>query len=172
MAFQIDVFLLMFFLILTLAWLWRHGWLPLQPSHFKTGAVRTTLHRLLKPRTPDDCPACRLASPASSSGGPTPLPVRPWSEVKSRRGSPKRINTEGFACPNPKCTYFGNTDARVHAAFRRWQTWQGRTDPDLSVSGVPHHVHFQAQYPLVPTENPFLESRHGTIRAGCMTSSP
>ena len=32
MAFQIDVFLLMFFLILTLAWLWRHGWLPLQPS--------------------------------------------------------------------------------------------------------------------------------------------
>ncbi len=32
MAFQIDVFLLMFFLILPLAWLWHHGWLPLQPS--------------------------------------------------------------------------------------------------------------------------------------------
>ena len=48
---------------------------------------------------PDDCPACRLASPASSNGEPAPLPVRPWREVKSRRGAPKRINTEGFACP-------------------------------------------------------------------------
>jgi transposase-like protein len=115
MAFQIDVFLLMFFLILTLAWLWRHGWLPLRPSHFKTGAVRTTVHRLLKPCTPDDCPACRLASTASSSGGPTPLPVRPWSEVKSRRRAPKRIPTKGFACPNPQCAYFGNTDAHFHA---------------------------------------------------------
>jgi hypothetical protein len=26
-----------------------------------------------------------------------------------------RINTEGFACPNPQCAYFGITDARVHA---------------------------------------------------------
>jgi transposase-like protein len=40
---------------------------------------------------------------------------RPWSEVKSRRGAPKRIPTEGFACPNPKCSYFANTDAQVHA---------------------------------------------------------
>jgi IS1 family transposase/transposase-like protein len=35
--------------------------------------------------------------------------------VKSRRGAPKRINTEGFACPNQQCTYFGNTDAQFHA---------------------------------------------------------
>jgi len=41
--------------------------------------------------------------------------VRPWSEVKSRRGAPKRIPTEGFACPNPQCQYFGNTDALFHA---------------------------------------------------------
>src|SRR5215470_10702181 len=40
---------------------------------------------------------------------------RPWSEVKSRRGAPKRIDTEGFACPNRQCSYFGNTDAREHA---------------------------------------------------------
>ena len=42
-------------------------------------------------------------------------PVRPWREVKSRRGAPKRINTEGFACPNPQCPYFGITDAHIHA---------------------------------------------------------
>jgi transposase-like protein len=44
-----------------------------------------------------------------------PVPVRPWCEVKSRRGAPKSIDTAGFACPNPQCLYFGITDARVHA---------------------------------------------------------
>jgi hypothetical protein len=87
MAFQFDVFLLIFFLILSLAWFWRHGWLPLQPSYFKTGAVRTTVHRLLKPRTPDDCPLCHLASTPSLGAGPVPGPIRPWREVKSRRGA-------------------------------------------------------------------------------------
>jgi IS1 family transposase len=41
--------------------------------------------------------------------------VRPWSEVKSRRGAPKRIPTEGFACPNQQCAYFGITEAHIHA---------------------------------------------------------
>jgi hypothetical protein len=42
-------------------------------------------------------------------------PPRPWRELKSRRGAPKRIATDGFACPNPSCTYFRNTDATIHA---------------------------------------------------------
>jgi hypothetical protein len=115
MASQIDVFLLMFSLIISLGLLWCYGWLTLQPSHFKTGAVRTTMHRLLKPRTPDDCPVCRLATASSMRAGPDPGPVRPWSEVKSRRGAPKRIPTEGFACPNQQCAYFGITEASIHA---------------------------------------------------------
>jgi hypothetical protein len=40
---------------------------------------------------------------------------RPWNEVKSRRGAPKRVNTEGFACPNRECPYFGITDTHIHA---------------------------------------------------------
>lgn len=44
-----------------------------------------------------------------------PVPVRPWREGKSRRGAPKRINTEGFACPNPQCLYFRITEAHIHA---------------------------------------------------------
>ncbi len=115
MAFQFNVFLLMFFLILSLAWFWRHGRLTLQLSHFKTVAVRPTVHRLLKPRTPDDCPLCHLASTPSLGAGPVPGPIHPWREVKSRRGAPKRIDTEGFACPNPQCLYFGITDAHIHA---------------------------------------------------------
>ena len=47
--------------------------------------------------------------------GPIRAPVRPWREVKSRRGAPKRIDTEGYACPNQQCLYFGITDAQVHA---------------------------------------------------------
>jgi hypothetical protein len=115
MTFQIVVFLLMSFLLLFLALLWRFCWLLLQPCASRGRAKRSTLPRLLKPRTPDDCSACRHASPASSARVPAPLPVRPWSEVKSRRGAPKRIHTEGFACPNRQCAYFGNTDASFHA---------------------------------------------------------
>ncbi len=89
--------------------------------------MRRTLHRLLKPRTPDDCPACRLASTAASVGGPLPASVRPWREVKSRRGAPKRIDTAGFACPNEQCAYFGNTDAHLHALVGDGK--HGHTEP-------------------------------------------
>jgi IS1 family transposase len=112
MANQVFIFLLVSFLILILALLWRLGWLSLQPFHSQAGKRRTLVHRLLKPRTPLDCPLCGLCS---SAVRPVPAPVRPWSEVKSRRGAPKRINTEGFACPNHQCQYFGITDAHIHA---------------------------------------------------------
>jgi IS1 family transposase/transposase-like protein len=115
MVLHVFVFLLVFFLLLFLVLLWRFSWLQLQPSPFKAGAVRTTVHRLLKPRTPRDCPSCRFACPPSPSVRPACAPVRPWSEVKSRRGAPKRVNTEGFACPNQQCPYFGITDAHIHA---------------------------------------------------------
>jgi hypothetical protein len=115
MANQVFVFLLVSFLILFLARLGRLCWLSLQPSHSQAARRRTLVHRLLKPRCPDDCPACRLASTPSSGGEPAPAPVRPWCEVKSRRGAPKRVNTQGYACPNQKCLYFGITDAQIHA---------------------------------------------------------
>jgi hypothetical protein len=111
MALHLFVLLLVVCLFLLLVLLWRLDWFPLRSSSSpRGGAKRSTLHRLLKPRCPDDCPACRLASTASSSGEPAPVPVRPWCEVKSRRGAPKRVNTAGFACPNPQCPYFSITD--------------------------------------------------------------
>ncbi len=113
MALHVFVFLLVVFLLLSVALLWRLDWFPLRPPSSKGGAKRSTLPRLLKPRSPDDCPACRLGSTVSSGGGPAP--VRPWSEMKSRRGAPKRIDTAGFACPNPQCPYAGITDAHIHA---------------------------------------------------------
>src|SRR5512142_2532877 len=115
MALHVFLFLLVVCLLLTLALLCRLCWLYLQPSHSRGGAKRSRLQRLLKPRGPDDCPACRLASTPSPSVRPVLAPVRPWSEVKSRRGASKRVNTEGFACPNQQCPYFGITDAHIHA---------------------------------------------------------
>jgi len=116
MAFHVFLFLLVVCLVLlSLALLWRLDWFPFLPSSSGGGAKRSRLPRLLKPRCPDDCPACRLASTASLGGGPAPAPVRPWREVKSRRGAPKRVKTEGFACPNQQCPYFGITDASIHA---------------------------------------------------------
>jgi hypothetical protein len=95
---------LLFFLILSLSWLWHLSWPDHCPPHSRTVALHTAAQRIFKPRSPRDCPACCLASTLSSVVEPAPLPVRPWREVKSRRGAPKRVNTQGFACPNRKCS--------------------------------------------------------------------
>jgi transposase-like protein len=126
----VHVFLLVVCLILSLALLWCLDRHHLQSSPLKAGRRSTLVHRLLRPRTPLDCPICRLSS---SGVGPAPAPVRPWCEVKSRRGAPKRVNTEGFACPNPQCVYSGISDAYVHALLgdgkhghaERIQTFRG-----------------------------------------------
>jgi len=60
MAHHGYVFLLMVCLLLSLALLWRLDWFPLRPSSSRGEAKHSTLQRLLKPRCPDDCPACRL----------------------------------------------------------------------------------------------------------------
>ena len=66
-----------------------------------------------RPRTPEDCPACRAAGDAPAR--PPAPSVRPWADVKGRRGAPKRVATEGYACPSTHCPYHGITDSRVHA---------------------------------------------------------
>ena len=90
MAFQVLLFLFVCFLLLGWA-LWRQlDWatLPFSLSRRRAKPGRAT--RLLKPRTPLDCPACRRIGEPSSVMGLPPPPVRPWRELKSRRGAPKR----------------------------------------------------------------------------------
>jgi len=154
MALHVYVFLFVVCLLLSLALLGRLCRLPLRPSSSPGGAKRSTLHRLLKPRTPLDCSSCRLACTPSPSVRPAPALVRPWCEVKSHRGAPKRVSTEGFACPNQQCAYFGITDAHTHALGRGWQAWPGRADSDLSRPCLPHHLHCPAQHPLYRLKTP------------------
>jgi len=100
MALYVFLFLLVVCLLLSLALLWRLDWFYLEPSSSRGGTMHSRAQRLLKPRSPDDCPACRPVSTASSGAGLAPRLVRPWREVKSRWGAPKRVNSEGSACPN------------------------------------------------------------------------
>jgi IS1 family transposase len=74
---------------------------------------------------PDDCPLCRQeqACPPACQG---PAPPRPWREGRSRRGAPRRIATEGYACRRSGCRYYGITDGRIHALTAAGR--QGRTD--------------------------------------------
>jgi IS1 family transposase len=55
-----------------------------------------------------------------------PPNVRPWREGRSRRGAPRQIPTDGYACHNPRCRYYANTDAQIHALVADGR--QGRTD--------------------------------------------
>src|SRR5215469_15151170 len=109
------LFLLLFFLMLCLAQIWHFD----LPHHYSArssrGAAHAMVQRLLKPRNPGDCPICRLSCTFPLVVGLAPAPIRPWREVKSRRGAPKQINTEGSACPNHECSYFGITDSHIHA---------------------------------------------------------
>jgi IS1 family transposase len=101
-----------FLLVLPLVWLlW--AWRCRQHPRGHTAVVAAHVQQLLKPRTPYECPAC--CQHAATTVGNAPPPLTPWSAVKSRRGAPKRIDTQGFACPNNICTYFQITDAQIHA---------------------------------------------------------
>ena len=164
MTFPVFFFLL-FLLLLSLAWLGRlslhHHGLPCS----RAGAVHPVIHRLLKPRSPDDCPACRLASPPASSAGPAPAPARPWCEVKSRRGAPKRVKTEGYACPNRKCPYFGITDAHIHALVGDGTHGQAERIQTFRCQACHTTFTRATRHALVPPKNPLAARRHGTLGA-------
>jgi transposase-like protein len=106
---DILVALVLLYAIAAVCW-WRQP-----PRQSATPSVTTTVQRLLKPRSPDDCVAC-CQQPRRPPIAPPPAPaVQPWHEVKPRRGRPKRIATEGFACLTPTCPYYRITDAQIHA---------------------------------------------------------
>src|SRR5215471_4864433 len=83
----------------------------------------------LKPRTPEDCPTCRLEKRWVVAENPRT--ARPWSEVKSRRGRPKTHDTDGQACMEPSCEYYKDTDGTHHAL--RWDGTRnkGEATPSL-----------------------------------------
>ena len=69
----------------------------------------------LKPKTPDDCPAC-VEEVTLRTVNPVPVEVPPPWETRKGCGGPKKtIETEGYACDDPDCRYFNIRDAQIHA---------------------------------------------------------
>ena len=55
--------------------------------------------RSLRPRTPADCPLCQV----TDADAPLPAaPIIPYSQLKSRRGRKRSLDTAGYACPTPE----------------------------------------------------------------------
>jgi IS1 family transposase/transposase-like protein len=106
--------LLVCLLLLLGAWLYQYARSFHRPARAQESPY---LHvpRCLKPCSPLDCPACCLAASAVPAQEPKRVPVRPWREVKCRGGAPKRVNTKGVACPNQACSYYGISEAHIHA---------------------------------------------------------
>ncbi len=83
-------------------------------------AIRDCRHHRHQPaaaQAPHTSRLSRLLPAANrpSSYHPDTPTITPWCERKSRRGAPKRISTQGFACLNRTCTYYLIIDAQVHA---------------------------------------------------------
>ena len=154
MAIQMLLFLLVFFLILGLVRLWHLYWPHLQPSHSNVGAMRTTVQRLLKPRTPRDCPACRLSCTPSSSVRSAPAPVRPWREVKSRRGARHPGEHRGLRLSMPAVPILRDHRCSYPRTGRGWHAWPCRAHPDISRPCLPHDFHCPAPHPLVSSDPP------------------
>jgi hypothetical protein len=153
MAFHGFLFLLVVFLLLCLVLLWRLCWPHLQPFHSRGGARRSTLHRLLKPRSPDDCPACRLGSTASSGTGPVPADVASLARGQKPARSAQAGQYRGLRLSQPGVLVFRDHRGSDPRTCRGWQAWSCRADPDLSLPGLPHHVQCSARYSVVPSEN-------------------
>ena len=167
MAFPVLLFSLVSFLMLCLLGLWSLCWPHRGPAQSRAAAkMLTTIQRLLKPRSPLDSPACCHASTPSPVVRPAPAPVRPWHEVKRRRGvrHPHRHARLRLSQPTMPIPWGHRCS---HPCSRRgWQTWAGRAHPDLSLSGLPHHVHCPTPHPVVSSENALSPHRHGLVRTG------
>ena len=75
--------------------------------------VKRRLPRKWKPKSPKDCPDCQSGVKLAVLKPKTE--VIPYTQRKSTRGRTKNLATQGHACPNPSCDYFGVIDHLLHA---------------------------------------------------------
>ncbi len=105
-------------LILLILSIWS-GWILIPETKNKKRQ-----RRYLKPKAPTDCLWCRLD--VRRLKRPKRPQVTPWSQQKSMRGRPKQCHSQGFACPNRTCAYFGIKDPHIHALVSNG--WRGKTE--------------------------------------------
>ncbi len=117
-------------LVLLGMWLWENCLWSMY-RRWRDHRQQTKREWNLKPRTPEDCPTCRLEKRLTLRDNVRT--ARPWSEVKSRRGRPKTHNTDGQACMEPSCEYYKDTDATHHAL--RWDGTRNKGEATPNLEG-------------------------------------
>ena len=90
---------------------------------------KAQLSRHWRPKTPKDCPHCcaglKLDVVRINRN------VTPWPEIKGKGGARKQFDTNGFACLNPLCAYFGIIDPWVHALVKNTDRGKDKDIPEL-----------------------------------------
>ncbi|MCG2783637.1 MAG: hypothetical protein L6461_00880 [Anaerolineae bacterium] len=72
--------------------------------------------RQMKPKSEKDCPLCQKERAIEIEPQTCPHSMIPWSAMKKGKGGrPKQSLTDGHACLDPDCYYFGITDQAIHA---------------------------------------------------------
>lgn len=103
-------------------------WWQLNHGRVKRWMQRVKDHRPRKrhPKSPKDCPHCCAGVALETIR--INADVRPWYEVKNKRGRKKQYATQGLACLNRTCRYYGVRDEGRHALVRH--TLRGK-DQDI-----------------------------------------
>jgi hypothetical protein len=78
----------------------------------------------------------------------------PLARGQKPAGSPQAGEYRGLRLSQPAMPVLQHHRCFHPRSGRRWQIWPRRADPDLSLSSLPHHLHFQAQHALLSSENP------------------
>src|ERR1700690_1288909 len=76
-------------------------------------ASRATKPRVMKPKSPMDCPECQKSKTIETIIS-KPMPI-PWSQKKGQGGRKKTISSQNYFCSNPECEYYLIADEQIHA---------------------------------------------------------
>lgn len=115
-------------IILVLGLALMQAWWKLHRSKVKrwwTG-VKDRLPRHWRPKSPTDCPNCRLEAQIEMEPEPQERAAA-YAVSKSARGRKKQLATEGWACPNTSCKYYSETDASRHAVIGHGKIGRDKT---------------------------------------------
>ncbi len=102
--------------------------------------------RLLKPRAPADCPACRRQCAHAASPPVQPSSVPPWRALKRRRGAPHASPPTGLPVPTTPAAIMASptrrfTPASATARTRRFRRFAGKPAERPSPRAViPHFI--------------------------------
>ncbi len=91
--------------------------------------------RLLKPRAPADCPACRRQCAHAASPPVQPSSVPPWRDLRHRRGAPHASPPTGLPVPTRLPLVWHHRRPRPRPRRRR-HARHARADSDVSLASL------------------------------------